>query len=140
MLDDLDARRDKLQLLVFVFAHAVQFMATAITVFIRLCDIVNNGFPGQIFGQWFALRFSAGVADGFLFSFWIILLNRLFRFIEQAQLILVGFTTLAKLVVLRYAKLFEELLVLLREMINLSVFLNQPGLQIEDDILQPFRV
>ena len=59
----------------FVFAHAMQFMATAITVFIRIGYIVNDGFPRQIFGQWFALGLSAGIADGFLFSFWVILFN-----------------------------------------------------------------
>jgi hypothetical protein len=115
-------------------------MATAITVFIRISYIVNDGFPRQIFGQWFALWFLTRVADGFLFSFWIIFFNGLLGFIEQAQLILARFAAFSKLALLRQSKLFQDMMVLLREMIDLGVFLNQPGLQIQDDILQFFGV
>ena len=95
-------------------------------------DVVNDGFARQVFRQRLALRLVARIGNRFLLQLWgsSAVSVDLFAFVEQPQLIGTGFAAATELALLRQPELFEDLLVLLRQMTDLGIFLGQLRLQI----------
>ncbi len=121
VFDNLDLGRNELELFARLFADRMQVVSAAVAGFI--IEIMHYPLAGQFPGQWFtfglllsklAISSQRVFLNRFFFDFY-------FSLVEQTQLI-TGLTAWAKVLVLRQAKLLQQVLVTLLEAFDLSIF------------------